>query len=123
MHFILCIHTCYSAHCPRGFSVVDYIKYLSYLLSLTVHTCLTHLSILTHPVNFPCGSQRTWKPENSEKSHNFRQSVDELFPRVIRCKARTHDLSVHQSPQSITLHSRPTVQYGYVLSAMYTICM
>ena len=26
----------YSTHSPRGFSVADYIKYLSYLLSLTI---------------------------------------------------------------------------------------
>ena len=34
-----------------------------------------YYSILTHPVNFPC----------VEKTHDFRQSVDELFPRAIRC--------------------------------------
>ena len=27
----------YSAHSPKGFSVVDYIKYLSYLLTLTIY--------------------------------------------------------------------------------------
>ena len=32
-------------------------------------------AILTHPVNFPCGR----KPEHSEKTHDFRQSVDGLF--------------------------------------------
>ena len=39
------------------------------------------LFILTHPVNFTCGR----KPENLEKNHDFRQSVDEFFPREIRC--------------------------------------
>jgi hypothetical protein len=31
--------------------------------------------ILTHPVNFPCGR----KPVHSDKTHDFRQSVDWLF--------------------------------------------
>ena len=34
-----------------------------------------------HPVNFPCER----RPENPEKPHDFRQSVEELFPRAIRC--------------------------------------
>ena len=34
--------------------------------------------ILIHPINFPCGR----KPEHQEKTHNFRQSVDWLFPHV-----------------------------------------
>ena len=68
--------------------MVDYMKILSYLLSLTIyiytfcrHYLLNYYPILTHPVNFPCGR----KPENPEKTHDFRQSVDELFPRAIRC--------------------------------------
>jgi hypothetical protein len=32
--------------------------------------------ILAHPVNFPCGR----KPVRPEKTHDFRQSVDWLFP-------------------------------------------
>jgi hypothetical protein len=31
--------------------------------------------ILIHPANFPCGR----KPEQPEKTHEFRQSVDRLF--------------------------------------------
>ena len=34
-----------------------------------------------HPVIFPCGR----KPENPEKTHDFRQNVNKLFPRAIRC--------------------------------------
>ena len=33
---------------------------------------------------FPCGR----KPNNTEKTHDFRQSVYELFPRVIRCSTQ-----------------------------------
>ena len=33
------------------------------------------------PCQLPCGR----KPENPEKTHDFRQSVDQLFPRVIKC--------------------------------------
>ena len=33
----VCIYIYYSAHSPRGFSVADYIKYLSYLLFLTIY--------------------------------------------------------------------------------------
>ena len=33
------------------------------------------------PCQLPCGR----KPENPEKTHDFRQSVDELFRRVIKC--------------------------------------
>ena len=40
-------------------------------------------SAFTHPVNFPCGD---WK---LEKTHDFRQSVNELFPRAIRCSCNT----------------------------------
>ena len=79
---------CASAHSLTGFSVADYMKYLSYLLSLrTLTICIykfyrhyipNYYPILTHPVNFPCGR----KPENPEKTHDFRQSVDELFPRT-----------------------------------------
>ena len=36
---------------------------------------------LTHPVNVPCGR----KHEKPGKTSDFRQSVDELFPRAIRC--------------------------------------
>jgi hypothetical protein len=38
---------------------------------------LITLFILTHSVNFPCGR----KPEHTEKTHDFRQSVDSLFSR------------------------------------------
>ena len=34
--------------------------------------------MLTHPVNIPWG-------RNPEKTHDFRQSVDKLSPRAIRC--------------------------------------
>ena len=33
------------------------------------------------PCQLPCGR----KPENPEKTHDFWQSVDQLFPRVIKC--------------------------------------
>ena len=106
------MHTYILAHFPlRDFSVADYIKYLSYQLYLTIYvneskapqaaairpipklpTILNYLYLqffliifLTinpnHPVNFPCGR----KPENPEKTHDFWQSVEELFPRAIRC--------------------------------------
>ena len=113
------IHTYILAHSllARGYSVVDYIKYLhlqviyytNYLcgrvegLPKAPHaaairpirnlpTILNYLYLQfflvifltinpTHPVNFPCGR----KPENLEKTHDFRQSVDELLPRAIRC--------------------------------------
>ena len=45
--------------------------------------------ILTHPVNFPSGR----KSENPEKTHDFRQSVDELFPREIRCSIQGSNLT------------------------------
>ena len=57
----------------RGFSVADYIKYLSYLLSLTIYIYsffrIIFLTInLIHPVNFSFGR----KPEHPEKTHDFR---------------------------------------------------
>ena len=87
------IHTCYSAHSLTGFSVANYMKNQSYLLSLPIYMYILYIykfyrhyfpnyyPILTHPVNSPCGR----KSENLEKTHDFRQSVDELFPRAIRC--------------------------------------
>ena len=46
--------------------------------------------ILTHPVNFPCGR----KPEYPEKTNDFRQSVDRLFPNesVARIEPRISDV-------------------------------
>ena len=75
------IHTCYSAHSLTGFSVANYMKNQSYLLSLPIYMYILYIykfyrhyfpnyyPILTHPVNFPCGK----KLENPEKTHNFRQ--------------------------------------------------
>ena len=64
-----------------------------HLLSLTIyiykfyrHYFPNYYPILTHPVNFPCGR----KSENPEKTHDFRQSVDELLPRAINIYHETH---------------------------------
>ena len=55
---------------------------LNYLyLQIWSSLLFNYYPILTHPVNFPC-----WrKLENPEKTHDFRQGFDELFPRAIRC--------------------------------------
>ena len=52
---------------------------------------------ITHSINFPCGR----KPENPDKTHDFRQSVNKLFSRAIRCSIysdRTRDLSGERTP-------------------------
>jgi hypothetical protein len=65
----------------------------NYLLSLYFYNncdiTFSTVFILTHPLNFPCGR----KPEHSEKTNDFRQSVDWLFSRV-RSENRTHGLRV-----------------------------
>ena len=64
------------------FSVVDYIKNLGYLLSLTIYIYRFYLFSTYLNPNRPC------QPENSEKAYDFPQtwqSVDKIFPRVIRC--------------------------------------
>ena len=52
------------------------------------HYFPNNYSILTHPVNFPC----VRKPENPEKTHDFRQSVEELFSREVRCSIQGSNL-------------------------------
>ena len=93
------------------YSVADYMKNLSYLLSLTVSIDKFHRHYFPNYYphsNPPCqlslwektgelGENRKTRreAENSEKTHNFRQSANELFPREIRCllQTRTYDLS------------------------------
>ena len=81
-HLVIHTYIYYSAHSPRGFSVADYIKYLNCMSIFTVFLII-FLTIYPNP---PCQVFPCWrKPENPEKTHNFRQSVDELLPRAIRC--------------------------------------
>ena len=50
------------------------------LIKLSIFTVFLIIFVTIHPTlsTFPLG-------ENQEKSHDFRQSVDKLFPRAIRC--------------------------------------
>ena len=71
---------------PLG-AVADCIKYQSYLLSLSIFTVFLIIFLTINP-NPPCQLSlwkvvSLWRPENTENSHDFRQSVDELFPRVL----------------------------------------
>ena len=61
-----------------GVTVVLYSTCLTiFIFTAIVILLLITLFILTHSVNFPCGR----KPEHTEKTHDFRQSVDSLFSR------------------------------------------
>ena len=62
--------------------IILYYLYLQILSSLLLPH--NYYPIITHPVNFPCGR----KLENPDKTLDFRQSVDELFPREIRCSTQ-----------------------------------
>ena len=64
-------YVCYSAHFPRGFSVADYIKYLSIFIDFLI------LSLTINP-NPPC--QLSLSKETVEPGENPR-----LVPRAIRC--------------------------------------
>ena len=80
------------------------------VLSIFLHSfsSLFFLTIYPNPPCqvFSCGR----KPENPEKTHDFRQSVDELFTRAIRgsIQARTHDLSGGRTSFRRQSHRSPT---------------
>ena len=80
------MHTCCSGHSLWCVSVVAYIKYLNYLLSLTIYIYRFYpLIFLTINPNPPC-QLSLWEEtgEHAEKAHNFQQGVDErLFVAVI----------------------------------------
>ena len=54
-------------------------------LAIYVYSFLLSLFSLAIYPNPPCQLPCGRKPENPEKTHDFRQSVDQLFPRVIKC--------------------------------------
>ena len=60
-------------------------QYLNWsTLAIYVYSFLLSLFFLTIYPNPPCQLPCGRKPENPEKTHDFRQSVDQLFPRVIK---------------------------------------
>jgi hypothetical protein len=54
----------------------NYLLSLDYFILTTIMILLSlTVFIVTHPVNFPCGR----KPEQPEKTHDFRQNADWPF--------------------------------------------
>ena len=68
-----------------------------------------------HPVNFPCER----RPENPEKPHDFRQSVEELFPRAIRCSIQ----GSNPWPQWWAIYIYIYIYYYYIYIYITTITL
>jgi hypothetical protein len=70
-----------------------YIIYLSSDYLSLQQLCFLLTVFITHAVNFPCGR----KPEHSEKTHDFRQSVDWLFSHesVARIKPTISEVKIY----------------------------